>query len=320
LHHVSQRRHVPKSEREQYSYFANRYFKGFRSTSGRNVGILDAEFEAFQAGQPIENQFPELQPGFPYGGNTAFFPSSPAQHHSPNWASEFQKLHISSPQLSQPSLLSQPQLQQQAPQSSNLAGAWYQDLTWQQSQPSAQTRLDAQIYGGGSYMHDGILYGNNFPTFGQQHNLLSDPAMQIQSGQQAGAVIDDAAFESAFDAAHSRIQQLDDHMQQKEVKAATDVEMEEQLGQISHAAPMTEIPRIGADRITQQDSSEMLKGEGGNDADELARTASQLLDNLKHDQSRKFQESSFLSLMRQLRDREVRVEGDRLVEVSISYP
>ncbi len=169
-------------------------------------------------------------------------------------------------------------------------------------------------------MHDGILYGNNFPTFGQQHNLLSDPAMQIQSSQQAGAVIDDAAFESAFDAAHSRIQQLDDHMQQKEVEAATGVEMEEQLGQISHATPMTEIPRIGSDRIIQQDSSEMLKGEGGNDADELARTAGQLLDNLKHDQSRKFQESSFLSLMRQLRDREVRVEGDLLVEVSISYP
>ncbi len=145
--------------------------------------------------------------------------------------------------------------------------------------------------------------------------------MQIQSGQQAGAVIDDAAFESAFDAAHSRIQQLDDHMQQKEeVEAARDAEIEEQLGKISHVAPMTEIPRIGSDRIIQQDSSEMLKCEGGNDADELARTAGQLLDNLKHDQSRKFQKSSFLSLMRQLRDREVRVEGDRLVEVSISYP
>lgn len=165
-------------------------------------------------------------------------------------------------------------------------------------------------------MHDGLFSGNNFPTFGQQHNLLSDPALQIQSSQQAGAVIDDAAFESAFDAAHSRIQQL----QQEEVEAATRVEMEEQLGQTSYAAPMTEIPRIGSDRIIQQDSSEMLESEGGNDADELARTAGQLVDNLKHDQSRKFQESSFLSLMRQLRDREVRVEGDRLVEVSVSCP
>lgn len=166
-------------------------------------------------------------------------------------------------------------------------------------------------------MHDGSLYGNTFPTPGQQHNLLSDPALQIRSSQQADIVIDDAAFERAFDAAHSRIQQLDDHMQQEEVEAATDTKMEEQLEQIPRAASTTEISRIGSDRVIEEDSSEVLEGEGGNDADELARTAGQLLDNLKHDQSRKFQESSFLSLMRQLRDREVRVEGDRLVEVSI---
>lgn len=51
------------------------------------------------------------------------------------------------------------------------------------------------------------------------------------------------------------------------------------------------------------------------DADELSRTAAQLLDSVSHDQSDKFQQSNFLELMRRLRDKEVRVEGNEMVEV-----
>ena len=52
--------------------------------------------------------------------------------------------------------------------------------------------------------------------------------------------------------------------------------------------------------------------------EELARTAGQLLDSLKDEQSEKFQQSNFLALMRQLRDKEVRIEGDQIVDVSNS--
>lgn len=52
------------------------------------------------------------------------------------------------------------------------------------------------------------------------------------------------------------------------------------------------------------------------DADGLARTAGELLDKVKHESNPKFQNSNFLSLMRQLRDREVHVEGDKIVDVS----
>lgn len=55
---------------------------------------------------------------------------------------------------------------------------------------------------------------------------------------------------------------------------------------------------------------------GVHDADGLARTAGELLDKVKHDSNPKFQKSTFMSLMRQLRDREVHVEGDRIVNVS----
>ena len=75
--------------------------------------------------------------------------------------------------------------------------------------------------------------------------------------------------------------------------------------------------RIGADAIpaTQQQAeppSTDVEGE------ELARTAGQLIDNLRDETSTKFQQSSFMELMRQLRDKEVRVEGDTMV--SVSFP
>ncbi|KAF5380491.1 hypothetical protein D9615_004572 [Tricholomella constricta] len=49
------------------------------------------------------------------------------------------------------------------------------------------------------------------------------------------------------------------------------------------------------------------------DADELARTAGLLLDNVRHEQNPKFQNSQFMGLMRKLRDRDVVVEGNQVV-------
>ncbi|KAF9529189.1 hypothetical protein CPB83DRAFT_869092 [Crepidotus variabilis] len=51
-----------------------------------------------------------------------------------------------------------------------------------------------------------------------------------------------------------------------------------------------------------------------NEQDDLARTAGLLLDNLKHEQNPKFQQSQFMGLMKQLRDGEVIVDGDQIVE------
>ncbi|GLB37597.1 putative tetratricopeptide repeat [Lyophyllum shimeji] len=50
------------------------------------------------------------------------------------------------------------------------------------------------------------------------------------------------------------------------------------------------------------------------DTDELARTAGLLLDNVKHEQNPKFQNSQFMNLMRKLRDRDIIVEGNQMVE------
>ncbi|KAH7414375.1 hypothetical protein DE146DRAFT_601507 [Phaeosphaeria sp. MPI-PUGE-AT-0046c] len=52
------------------------------------------------------------------------------------------------------------------------------------------------------------------------------------------------------------------------------------------------------------------------DEDEMAATAGRLLERVADNTSEKFQNSQFLGLMRRLRDREVRVEEDKIVEVN----
>jgi len=55
--------------------------------------------------------------------------------------------------------------------------------------------------------------------------------------------------------------------------------------------------------------------------DDLADAAGQLLERMADNQTQKFKDSDFMALMRQLRDREVRVEGNELVDnaaVSVS--
>ncbi|KDR75203.1 hypothetical protein GALMADRAFT_249168 [Galerina marginata CBS 339.88] len=50
------------------------------------------------------------------------------------------------------------------------------------------------------------------------------------------------------------------------------------------------------------------------EADELARTAGMLLEHVKHEQNPKFQQSQFMGLMKQLRDGEIIVDGNKMVQ------
>jgi len=64
------------------------------------------------------------------------------------------------------------------------------------------------------------------------------------------------------------------------------------------------------EEIVHKESSQ----QSANDGDELARTAGRLLENVKHETNPKFQNSQFLGLMKQLRDGQVVVEGNQMVE------
>jgi hypothetical protein len=66
----------------------------------------------------------------------------------------------------------------------------------------------------------------------------------------------------------------------------------------------------------QQPEQQEEQHQPRNDEDDMAATAGQLLERVADNSSDKFKNSQFLELMRRLRDREVRVEGDKMVDVS----
>lgn len=126
----------------------------------------------------------------------------------------------------------------------------------------------------------------------------NDNAQIVQSqGFQRAEIFDESAFEAAFAEARAEVE-----LQENEPQVISG-------GHAEHTVPALEPIKIGSDTIPAQQ-------EGVDEGEELARTAGQLLESVKHDQSQKFKESNFLALMRQLRDREVTVEGDEFRQVS----
>lgn len=190
-------------------------------------------------------------------------------------------------------------------------GGWHHDFSRQQNQPSIYQSQQQQIpavqnYNGWSHGYTGGLTPQHYVT-------LSPVAQEKQPEREAEDVYDEAAFERAFNVAREEMQRLEESVHQGKEKVGVetygtkDQDNQERI----------ENSRIGSDRILDGAQTTGEEGNGADDAEELARTARQLLENVKDDQSQKFRESNFLSLMRQLRDKEVRVEGDKLVDVSI---
>lgn len=153
-----------------------------------------------------------------------------------------------------------------------------------------------------------------FPN-GVQYTEYPPLPEQKQPERQGDDVYDEAAFERAFENARSDMRhqqhgtQLDQDLYRTEEAGA---KLKSPEGDFEYSSWY-----IGSDRVLDKAEEGKTKTNEDPDADELARTAGQLLENVKGDQSRKFQESNFFSLMRQLRDKEVRVEGDKFVDVSI---
>lgn len=143
--------------------------------------------------------------------------------------------------------------------------------------------------------------------YGQQY---STPAVEQHSASRVEDSFDEEAFAKAFDqAAH------DQRSESQEI-AHQETSLNQDVSPQASSAPEGRIDyRIGSDRILDDSLDRQDDRSDARDADELAKTAGLLLDNVKHDQSSKFQQSNFLSLMRQLRDKEVKVEGDAIVDV-----
>ena len=272
--------------------------QGFR-TPNPNAGILDAEFEAFKAGEPVYSE--------PYQDRSAwhnhipsFQPSSIPQSQAIDWASDFQNLHVHDAQASP---LPSSQFRLEAPLQRNSSSLWQQDFL-QQNKGSSINYQPSNL--GANYTPFAMSAGNP----GLYDRRYDGPIVGQQPEIQASDSFDEEAFEKAFDAAKLEYQEVEATLQPGQPVHAT------QLAETSQGLENRIHHRIGSDRILDEASQRKEERETEQDADELARTAGQLLDNVKYDQSTKFRESNFLSLMRQLRDKEVKVEGDSIVDVS----
>ncbi|KJF61621.1 peroxin 20 [Coccidioides immitis RS] len=252
--------------------------QGFRSRNP-NEGTLDPEFHAFESGLSGP-AVPDIHspPVFHERGPAL----SPLNHHPQNssWASDFQNLHISAPS---PSVV-QHRLQAQVAVHAPVSSSWHNEFI-NQAQPNLQNPIPQK-----QMMHSPMAHMPYQPmnTFGTNH---SDQSHILESqNSQAVEVFDEVAFEAAFAEARAEVELQENKLQELE---------NETLNEEISLEPI----KIGSDTIPAQQAVT-------DEAEELARTAGQLLESVSHDKSQKFKESNFLALMRQLRDREVTVEGD----------
>ncbi|PSN73088.1 hypothetical protein BS50DRAFT_568668 [Corynespora cassiicola Philippines] len=215
--------------------------QGFRSSLGPNAGALDPEFDAFQAGHagPPQPDF-HLPPHLSHAPPPPQFAQAPQ---APDWASDFQRLNISSPQA--------PPLQQhRPPQVTNAAASWHQDFMRQQS-PAAQTPTYQQnTFGGMKGFGMGAYGGSSFqqrPAFGVMNGAPASDVAQGKQRAQDVPAFDEAAFEQAF--AQAQQDMLDEaSVQQQE-------SIEEQQ---NHERQQEALRRIQGARQTEPEADPVL--------------------------------------------------------------
>lgn len=159
---------------------------------------------------------------------------------------------------------------------------------------------------------------NWLPAFGHQLNqALSLEAQQAPRPQPREELLDAEALDRAFEAFHKELKHSEGKLRAEtaEYEQITSFGNERVIRpSILNGRPLTK--PIGSDRISKTNFQEKEEQSEMDENDELARTAGELLDNVAHHKDQKFQDSNFLSLMRQLRDREVKVKGETIVDVS----
>ncbi|KAJ5757881.1 uncharacterized protein N7511_006575 [Penicillium nucicola] len=274
--------------------------QGFRSQNPRE-GILDPEFAAFEA-NTAGPALPDLQHPAHFGGPAQHYTAQHPVHHPANasWASDFQNLQISGP--SHP--VSQLQRPNIAPATAH--GGWQNEFMNQhQRVPMSQAQQNPQMLGG--YQ---ASFAPSYPMYGAMNQLQPPQAMQPEQ-QKPMEQFDESAFEAAFDQARADMELQGADLTRQNTQQTLDSDKVDAVEPIAQ-----EQIRLGSDLIPQSDKEDPQTR--ARDADELARTAGQLLDSVRNEQSTKFQQSNFLALMRRIRDREVEVEGDEFRETAQS--
>lgn len=192
-------------------------------------------------------------------------------------------------------------------------GMWHDEFIRQRSSASTPTAKGKQTIRENTTVEPQQMYTNGWnPMMSNMngHLGLQNPIQQTQSDlthQDAYNHMSDVDFEAAFAEALQEAEAMDQIQQtpdQPQVQQHDDLSSDQEFSRPD--------VRIGSDAIRYTDTKDRTLDLENRDADELAKTAGQLLNLVQHDSSEKFQNSQFLDLMRRIRDREVEVQNNDL--------
>ena len=231
------------------------------------------------------------------------------------WTDDFQLLNLSE----RPNSHIFDRAGPQGPKVPNVAEGWHRDFRLQQEDADrreSQSNLEARFDG---------LYNNKssiFPaqealSYGAIDPLTYEPTFSHVDDvhEQVPELPEDIIFERAFEAARLELrkQEIENRPQHDYARWSSEFANGQDTEHPTYPGSGQSTLRIGADLVP--DAREVQSHDEGVEKDDLARTAEKLLDSIKDDHSQRFRDSSFLQLMRRIRDRQVVVEGNHIVEV-----
>lgn len=283
---------------------------------GPDAGCAEAELVALGAGESAASGPTDLslaQTDYDHGLQfRADVPTniSASGAEQAEWLPEFQRLHLDSRKTV-------PDYGQRHPFSSTQGVGttnWHDEFVRQQH---ALVPQQQQQYG----RFPSFPATTNFPLTtarGLDSTRLLHNRDQLTTSESTTVDNETAAFETAFNQAQA---DAESHGIRTASAAprSTVSQLQPSLGQTdengqkrsSEVSPGS--PRIGLDATQQERTSRNLSAPSD---DDLSRTAGHVVQAVADNKSPRFEESSFFSLMRQLRDKEVFVDGDGMKNVS----
>lgn len=142
----------------------------------------------------------------------------------------------------------------------------------------------------------------------------------VDASEEAFARAFEEAERAAFEAAEreAAIEAQQETSQEQSVELGQDILINESAERLMKDSPnVLDQQRIGADTIHDPLDQSPEAREQQEDPNALSKTAGELLHSVQRDQSSKFQNSSFMELMRAFRDKEATVEGDQVVGTGV---
>jgi len=143
------------------------------------------------------------------------------------------------------------------------------------------------------------------PSYMQQHSGMHAQQNTAQQANVSQPQFSEAEFEQAFQDAYQHIQASETHQMQADPMEETVISPQDDIA--IHEPSQS---KIGSDAIEYTDTKERTLDQDTRDANDLARVAGQLVQNVSHETNEKFKNSHFLDLMRRIRDREVEVRNN----------